>query len=54
MRLRRPIEGELGPVQDAGWIPVIPPRWRLPVLIATAVLCAAMFVTALLLGLHRV
>ena len=54
MRLRRPIEGELGPPTEGSWIPVIPPRWRLAVLIGTAVLCAAIFVTALLLGLHRV
>ena len=54
MRLRRTIDGELGPVGTGGWIPVIPQRWRLPVLIGTAVLCLVIFLTALLLGLHRV
>jgi hypothetical protein len=54
MRLRRQIEGELGPVRDRGWVPVVPPRWRLPVLLATIVLCAVIFLIALLLGLHRV
>jgi hypothetical protein len=53
MRMRRQIDGELGPPRDERWIPVIPPRWRLPLLIATVVLCAAMFLTALILGLHR-
>jgi hypothetical protein len=54
MRLRRRIEGELGPVRGTGWIPVIPERWRPAVLVATLVVCAAMFLTALLLGLHHV
>jgi hypothetical protein len=53
MRLRRSINGELGPPSEGGLIPVIPPRWRLVALVATVVLCAAIFVTALILGLHR-
>ena len=53
MRLRRPVEGELGPVREEGWIPVIPHRWRLAALVATVILCLAMFVAALVIGLHR-
>jgi hypothetical protein len=54
MRLRRRIEGELGPVRGTNWIPVIPERWRPIALLVTLLLCAAMFLVALLLGLHHV
>jgi hypothetical protein len=53
MRLRRTYDGELGPPRNGSWVPVIPPRWRLPALVVTVVLCAAIFVTALVWGLHR-
>ncbi|MBV8528352.1 MAG: hypothetical protein JOZ75_08565 [Candidatus Dormibacteraeota bacterium] len=53
MRLRRSIDGELGPPRTGSWVPVIPPRWRLPALVVTVVVCTAIFVTALVLGLHR-
>jgi len=53
MRLRRRIEGDLGPVTDRSWIPVVPARWRLPVLVTTVVICAVIFLVALLIGLHR-
>lgn len=54
MRLRRSIDGELGPRRERGLIPVIPPRWRLAALLATVVLCAAIFITALAVGLHNI
>ncbi|HEX6537921.1 MAG TPA: hypothetical protein VF155_01915 [Candidatus Dormibacteraeota bacterium] len=53
MRLRRSIDGELGPPLERGPIPFIPPRWRLAAVVATVVLCAAIFITALVIGLHR-
>ncbi len=44
-------EGSLGPVPERR-MPVIPSRWRLPALIATVVLCIALFVTAVMIGIH--
>jgi len=45
-------EGSLGPVPERR-MPVIPSRWRLPALVATVVLCIALFVTAVMIGIHR-
>lgn len=44
-------EGSLGPVPDRR-MPVIPSRWRVPALIATVVVCIALFVSAVLIGVH--
>ena len=44
-------EGSLGPVPERR-MPVIPSRWRLPALIATVVVCIALFVSAVLIGVH--
>ena len=43
--------GSLGPVPQRR-MPVVPTRWRVPALIATVVVCVALFVSAVLLGIH--
>ena len=43
--------GSLGPVPERR-VPVIPARWRLPAVIATVVICVALFVAAVLIGIH--
>lgn len=50
MAFRR-VTGTLGPVREGG-IPAIPPRWRLPALLLTILVCIALFVTAVWFGLH--
>lgn len=45
-------EGSLGPVPEERRMPVIPSRWRLRALIATVVVCIALFVSAILIGIH--
>ena len=47
----RQVEGSLGPVRERH-IPVIPSRWRVPALLATVVLCAGIFIAAVLVGIH--
>jgi hypothetical protein len=47
----RRVDGSLGPVRERS-MPVIPSRWRLPALVATVVLCVALFVTAVLIGIR--
>jgi hypothetical protein len=47
----RQVEGSLGPVRERD-MPVIPSRWRVPALLITVVLCVAIFVTAVLIGVH--
>ncbi len=44
-------DGSLGPVPERR-MPVIPPRWRLPALVVTVVVCIALFVSAVLIGTH--
>ena len=53
MRLRREVRGRLGEPLQTG-IPVVPARWRLPAVVITAVACAAILLTAIVVGLtHR-
>ena len=47
----RDVEGTLGAPSERR-LPVIPGRWRLPALALTVVVCVAIFVTAVLVGLH--
>lgn len=47
----RSVRGTLGEPAE-GRFPVIPARWRLPALALTVVVCIAMFVAAVLIGLH--
>jgi hypothetical protein len=52
MRFRRSVEGRLGPVVDRDR-PALSERWRLRVLVITALVCAAVFTAAFLVGLHH-
>jgi hypothetical protein len=53
VRIRRRVEGELGPIREPSWVPSVPERLRFPLIVLTVVVCAAIFLIALLIGLHR-
>lgn len=52
MRWHREVRGRLGDPVERG-IPVIPPRWRLPALVATTGLCVIVFLAAILYGVSH-
>ena len=47
----RSVRGTLGEPAERR-VPVIPSRWRVPALAVTVLLCIAMFVAAVLVGLR--
>jgi hypothetical protein len=47
----RRVEGSLGPPSERG-LPIVPTRWRVHPLVATVLICAGLFVAAVLIGLH--
>jgi hypothetical protein len=47
----RRVEGSLGPVRERS-MPIIPSRWRIPAVVATVIVCAGLFVAAVLIGTH--
>lgn len=47
----RQVEGSLGPVRERD-MPVIPSRWRVPALVTTVLLCAGIFIAAVLIGIR--
>lgn len=53
LRWRRDAPGELGEPLLGGGLPVVPARWRLPVLLVVVVLCVGMFVAAVVFGLRQ-
>jgi hypothetical protein len=52
MRWHREVRGTLGEPVERG-VPVIPERWRLPVLIVTTAVCIAILVLAIVYGLSH-
>ena len=47
----RQVDGSLGPVRQRD-MPVVPSRWRVPALVITLLLCVAIFVVAVLIGIR--
>ena len=47
----RRVHGALGPVRERS-MPVIPSRWRFPAVALTVIVCAGLFVAAVVVGLH--
>jgi hypothetical protein len=52
MRWHREVRGTLGEPVERG-VPVIPERWRLPVLIVTTAICVAILGLAIVYGLSH-
>jgi hypothetical protein len=52
MRWHREVRGTLGEPVERG-VPVIPERWRLPVLIVTTAVCIAILLLAIVYGLSH-
>jgi hypothetical protein len=52
MGWHRRVEGELGQPVERG-IPTIPERWKLPVLVATCVVCLTILTVAIVYGLRH-
>lgn len=52
MRLHREVRGTLGDPVERG-LPVIPERWRFPLLLLTTAVCIAILVLAIVYGLSR-
>jgi len=52
MRWHRPVSGGLGEPVERG-IPTVPPRLRLVALVAVLAVCLAIFLTAVVYGLHH-
>jgi len=52
MRLHREVKGRLGDPVERG-VPVIPERWRLPVVLMASAVCIAILVLAIVYGLSH-
>lgn len=50
--LRREVRGGLGDPVDHG-IPTIPEAWKFPTLVMVVVVCAVIFIAAVVYGLHH-